>query len=165
MSACNTGDPGSILWVRKIPWRREWQPIPVFLLGESHEQRSERGGLPSMGLQRVRHDWATNTFLFFSVELRPQIIFYLCIKLDGASLVVKNPHANAGGAGMWIWSLGREDPLEEEMAAHSSILAWQILWTEEPGGLQSMGSHRVRHDWATEHAKRDDCIIMCVFPH
>ena len=45
-----------------------------------------------------------------------------------------------------VGSLGQEDPLEEEMAAHSSVLAWEILWTEEPGGLQSMGSHRVRHD-------------------
>ena len=41
---------------------------------------------------------------------------------------------------MWVQSLGQEDPLEEEMATHSSILAWKILWTEEPGGLQSMGS-------------------------
>ena len=48
----------------------------------------------------------------------------------------------------WVRSLGREDPLEKEMATHSSILAWQIPWMEEPGGLQSMGSQRVRHDWA-----------------
>ena len=43
-------------------------------------------------------------------------------------------------------SLGWEEPLEKEMATHSSILAWKIPWTEEPGGLQSMGSQRVRHD-------------------
>ena len=43
-------------------------------------------------------------------------------------------------------SLGWEDPLEKEMAIHSSIPAWEIPWTEEPGGLQSMGSQRVRHD-------------------
>ena len=42
--------------------------------------------------------------------------------------------------------LGREDPLEKEMATHSSILAWEIPWMEEPGGLQSTGSKRVRHD-------------------
>ena len=42
--------------------------------------------------------------------------------------------------------LGREDSLEKEMATHSSILAWEISWTEEPGGLQSMGSQEVRHD-------------------
>ena len=46
----------------------------------------------------------------------------------------------------WIQSLGREDPLEKEMATHSGIPAWRIPWTEEPGGLQSMGSQRLRHD-------------------
>ena len=45
----------------------------------------------------------------------------------------------------WVPSLGWEDPLEKEMATHSSTLAWKIPWTEEPGGLQSMGSQRVRH--------------------
>ena len=48
-----------------------------------------------------------------------------------------------------VKSLGWKDPLEEEMAIHSSILAWRIPWTEELGGLQSMGSQRVRHDWAS----------------
>ena len=42
----------------------------------------------------------------------------------------------------WVHSLGQNDPLEEEMATHSSILAWEILWTDEPGGLQSMGSQK-----------------------
>ena len=47
---------------------------------------------------------------------------------------------------MQVQSLGQEDPLEEEMESHSSILAWRIPWTEEPGGLESMESQRVRHD-------------------
>ena len=46
----------------------------------------------------------------------------------------------------WVQSLGQEDLLEKEMATHSSILAWKIPWTEEPGRLQSMGSQRVRHN-------------------
>ena len=46
----------------------------------------------------------------------------------------------------WVQSLGQEDPLEKGMATYSSILAWRIPWTEEPGRLQSMGSQRVRHD-------------------
>ena len=53
---------------------------------------------------------------------------------------------------MWesrVWSLGWEDPLEKEMAIHSRTIAWKIPWTEEPGRLQSMGSQRVGHDWAT----------------
>ena len=49
---------------------------------------------------------------------------------------------------MRVWSLGREDPLEKGMATHSSILAWRIPWTEEPGGLQSIGSQRVGHNWS-----------------
>ena len=49
----------------------------------------------------------------------------------------------------WVQSLGWEDPLEKEMATHSSTLAWRIPWTEGLGRLQSMGSQRVGHDWAT----------------
>ena len=48
-----------------------------------------------------------------------------------------------------VWSLGQEDPLEKEMATHSSILAWNIPWTEEPGKLQPMGLQRVWHDLTT----------------
>ena len=57
--------------------------------------------------------------------------------------LVKNPPAKQE---TWVRSLGWGDPLEKEMATHSSILAWRIPWTGEPGGLLSMGSHRVRHD-------------------
>ena len=50
----------------------------------------------------------------------------------------------------WVPSLGWDDPLEEGMATHSNILAWKVPWTEEPGGLQSMGLHRVGHNLATK---------------
>ena len=61
--------------------------------------------------------------------------------------MVKNLLANTADAGdIWVQSLGLEDPLEEEMATHSSILACGTLWTEEYGGLQSIGSQRGRHD-------------------
>ena len=50
--------------------------------------------------------------------------------------------------GTWVWSSGQEDPPEKGKVAYYSILAWRIPWIEEPGGLQSMGSQRVRHDWA-----------------
>ena len=62
------------------------------------------------------------------------------------ALVVKNLPVNAVDIKDWGSILGWEDPLEEEMATHSSILAWRIPWTEEPGRLQSIGSQRVRHD-------------------
>ena len=68
---------------------------------------------------------------------------------DGS--VVKNPPAVQEAQKTQVRSLGWEDPLEEEMATHSSILAWRIPCAEEPGRIQSMGSQRVRHDWATEH--------------
>ena len=61
-------------------------------------------------------------------------------------LVVKNLPANAGDTRDAVPSLGREDPLEEEMATHSSILAWRIPGTEKPSGLQSMGWQRVRQN-------------------
>ena len=63
---------------------------------------------------------------------------------------------------MQIKSLSWENLLEKELAAHSSILAWKIASTEEPGGPQSMGSQRVVHDWATEHA-HTDTVNFCVF--
>ena len=72
---------------------------------------------------------------------------YISEGFPGNSVVVKNPPANAGGETQ-VWSLGREDPREKEMATHSSSLAWKIPGTEEPGGLQFMGSQRVGHDWA-----------------
>ena len=59
------------------------------------------------------------------------------------ALVVKNPLANEGAIKDKGQSLDQEDPLEEGMVTHSSILAWRIPWTEEPGGLHSMGSQRV----------------------
>ena len=61
---------------------------------------------------------------------------------------------------MWVQSLGWEDPLEEEMASHSSILARRISWTEELGGLQSMGSQKIRHDWMTEHSSTHNCNLL-----
>ena len=60
-----------------------------------------------------------------------------------------------------VWSLGLEDPLEKGMATHSIILAWRILWTEEPGRLQSIGSQRIRLDWSQFSMHKD---IYCFIP-
>jgi len=70
---------------------------------------------------------------------------YIFIWASQAALVVKNPHANAGDIRDTGSILSQEDPLEKDMATHSSILAWRIAWTEELGRLQSMGLQRVRH--------------------
>ena len=64
----------------------------------------------------------------------------------GASLVAQMVKRLPAMQETWVRSVGSQDPLEEELAAHSSILAWRIPRTEEPGGLQSMGSRRVGHD-------------------
>ena len=97
------------------------------------------GRLQSMGSQRVRHDWATFTFTF---------------SLGGSDCkeLPATPET-------WVRSLGREGPLEKEMATRNSILAWKIPWTEEPGGLQSMGSHRIWHDQVTNTFT---LIFICV---
>ena len=68
---------------------------------------------------------------------------------------IKNPPAVQE---MLVPFLGREAPLEKEMATHSSILGWEIPWTEEPGGLQSMGLQRVGHDLVTKQQQQQDCL-------
>ena len=70
-----------------------------------------------------------------------------CTRGFSGGSAIKNPPAIQE---TWVWSLGKEDPLEKGMATHSSILAWEIPWTWEPGGLQSMGLPRVGIDLATE---------------
>ena len=82
----------------------------------------------------------------------PYLFFILCIPLlyhsfPGGS-EVKNPPAEVGDT--WVWSLGWEGPLEEEMATDSNNLSGRIPWREEPVGLQSTGSQRVEHIWASE---------------
>ena len=72
--------------------------------------------------------------------------------------MVKKPPSNTGDTRDVVQSLGLEDPLEEGLATYSSILAWRIPWTEGPGGLQSMGSHRVGRDLATK------TITLCPEP-
>ena len=61
-----------------------------------------------------------------------------------------------------VQSLGWDDSLEKEMATHSSTLAWRIPWREEPGGLQSMGSQRVEHDWATSRHNDNETMYWCI---
>ena len=107
-----------------LPWRIPWKEEP--------------GRLQSMGSQRVWHDWATS--------LRKVIVcalMFISVGFPGSSKSAKQKSQ--------VQSLGGEDPLEEGMAAHSSILALEIPWTQEPGGLQFIGSQRVGHDWATKH--------------
>ena len=106
--------------------------------------------------------------LWFGCAVLPVMRTHLCSRACSTggfpgSTVLKNLPAVQKTQETWVQSLGREDTLENEMAIHSRILAWKIPWTEEPGGLQSMGSQRVRHDWAHTRlagwagSRRDSC--------
>ena len=117
-------------WVQSLgredPWRRKWQPTPVFLPRESYGWRSLLGYI-SPWVAKSQTRLSDFTFITLSVVWSSQV-----------ALVVKKPSANAEDMEMWVWSLGWEDPLEEGVATHCNILAWRIPWTEEPGGLRSI---------------------------
>ena len=108
----------SIHWA--IGWMSEWM------------QQEGQGG--SNGQESLEVQWSRE--MGVSLELRK----------GRASLVAQSVKKLPAVRKTWVRSLGREDPLEEGMATHSSILAWRILKTKEPGGLQSIGSQRVGDD-------------------
>ena len=114
-------------------WRRKWQPTPVFLPGESQGRRSPVGYSP---WGRTELDLTER--LHFTSRIGKR---YSCGSME------KNLPAQQE---TWVRSLGQGDPLEKEIAMHCNILAWKIPWTEEPGRLESIGLHRVRHDWMTK---------------
>ena len=112
--------------------------------------------------------WATREVLFPISYLLVSFIFVLpshsfYYHPNGASLVAQTVQRLPTMQETRVWSLGWEDPPEKEIAAHSSILVWRIPWTEDPGGLQSMGSQRVRHDWATSLHLIENCRYL--LPH
>ena len=112
-----------------LPWRIPWT--------------GDRGGLQSMGSQRVL-DWATSIFnVYWKAVLKTSPVAQLVNYLPAMQEI------HVWSLDIQVPSLGQEDPLEEEMATHSSMLAWKIPWTEVPGGLKFIGSQRVGHDWTT----------------
>ena len=110
-------------WLDDITW--------VWVNSGSWWWTGKPGVLQSMGWQRVRCDWAT------------ELNWTWCLRGFPTDTSGKEPlPANAGDLIYGVWSLGQENPLEEEIATHFSILAWRIPWTEEPGRLQSKRSQR-----------------------
>ena len=105
--------------------------------------------------------------MYIQIICKTNIYVYIHICIYVVSLMVeqlKNPSVMQESPETWVWSLGQEDSLEKKMATHSSILAWKIPWTEEPGGLQYMGLQRVRHDWARgTHVYMN--IFRCMFSY
>ena len=89
-------------------------------------------------------------------------ILSLQYTIMGASLVAQRVKHLPTMRETWARSLGQEDPLEKEMATHSSILAWKIPWTEEPDRLQSMGSQRVGHNLATKQQTASQRYLVFV---
>ena len=98
------------------------------------------------------HPWAfhlTANALRSHEDLGPRILFGLGWTSNLASLAAQAVKKLPVRQETQVWSVGLEDPLDRGMATHSSILAWKTLWTEDPGRLQSTGSQRVGHAWAT----------------
>ena len=87
--------------------------------------------------------------------------FKFFFHLGWASLVAQTVKRLSAMQETWVRSLGWEDPLEKEMAAHSSILAWKIPWTVEPDRLPSMGLQRVGHDWVTSLFQNIEQSSLC----
>ena len=131
-------------------WRRQWQLTPILLPGKSHGQRSLVGCSPW-----AREESNTTEWLHFHFSLS-------CIG-NGNPLQCSCPENPRDGGAWWaaVYGVAKSwtwlsdftftfhfHALEKEMASHSSVLAWRIPGTGEPGGLLSMGSHRVRHDWS-----------------
>ena len=158
-------EPALLIWTKVLQGRAEETP---------HEHRmfsgtslSKPGRLQSSNITLSHftdlsegehgHNWKSlsatwlikSNWTIYLIKNRDFIIPNTCDQMwtnPNRAEMVKNLSA------MWetrVWSLGQEDTLQEELATHSSILVWRIPWTEEPGGLQSMGSQRVGHDWAT----------------
>ena len=126
-----------------------------------------------MGLQRVGHNWVINTLCTLGHPCSSAGKESTC-KTGDPGVIPGSGRSDGEGIGYplqyfgvslmaqpvknlpamqetWIWSLGWEDPLEKGMTTHSSILAWEIPWKEQPGWLQSIGLQRVGHYWATKH--------------
>ena len=123
-----------------LAWRIPWMEEP--------------GGLQSAGLQRVRQDSVTNDLKQWiskmNIQCKDEVVdLSLGISLSRkvrASPVAQTVKSLRAMQETRVQSLGQEDPLEKAMATHYSILAWRIPWTEESGGLQFIGSQRVRHN-------------------
>ena len=140
-------------WVGKTPWRRKWQPTPIFLPGEVRVWRSLEGCSP-WGHQRVGRDWESiNNNNYLGVlrwwQWQPTPVLSPGKSMDGGAwwAAVHGVAKSRTRLSDFPFTF-HFHALEKEMATHCSVLAWRIPGTAEPGGLPSMGSHRVGHDWS-----------------
>ena len=140
-----------------VPWPGiEPGPPALGMWSLNHWITSTFPALQSLELPASTITW-TNSLKWISIHMYKYIWLCACVlyvyiyanSFPGGRVVKNLP--TQGTQETWVWSLVREVPLEKEKATHSSILAWKIPWTEEPGSLQPMGLQRVRHDWAHRH--------------
>ena len=124
----NTGDLGSIPGSGRSPGEGNGYPLQHSCL-----EKSMNRGAWQATVTGITKSWTLNDLHFTSLP-------------RGASLVVQRVKCLPAMQETWVRSLGQEDPLEKEMATHSSTLAWKIPWTEKPGRLQSIGSRTVGHN-------------------
>ena len=117
---------------------RNWNGLDIKCIGRIWKNLQENGTF-----------W-TNTCMYIHAYIQACTCISVCLYIyRQASLVAQRLKCLPAMQETWVRSLGWEDPLEKEMATHSSILAWRIPGTEEPGGLQPTGLQRVGHDWVT----------------
>ena len=162
-------------WVMKIPWRRKWQLTPGFLPGKSCGQRSlakeSMGSQESDTVQWLHHHHhqmgiqeGIRNNLYFVKSLQYEFVFFLKYiysisdiqQSDSDTHTHTHTHTHTYVLSLqyrrcrrcrfdpWV----RKIPWGRKQQTHSSILAWEIPWTEKPGGLQSKGLQRVGHNWA-----------------
>ena len=138
----------SLMWDKNARKLDEIKFSGVKLSGYLNKERKKVGSIQAPLKKKL---------IYFSIYLNSFLTLFKCLqyiftyKYVVAQMVKNLPSVQE----TQVHSLGWEDPLEKEMTTHSSILAWRIPWTEEPGGLQSMGLQRVRHNWATKQPTKN----------
>ena len=113
----------------------------------------------------LRIEWPVNNWVISTIVLLFPLTVVFTHIYTPVSLVAQTVKNLPVMQETQVWSLGQEDPLEKEMAIHSTILAWRIPWTVQPGGQQSMGSQRVRDDWAMTSPLYTYNLILSVSPY
>ena len=139
-SACNARDPGSIPGSGKSPGKGNGIPLQYSCL----ENSMNRGAWQTTSACNVGPWFDSCAGKISWRRDRIHAVVFM------GSPCASDSEEFAAVQVTWIQSLGWEDPLEKEMASHSSILVWRIQWMEKPGRLQSMGSQRVGQDWLTD---------------
>ena len=124
----------------QFQWFWPMGSVAPWLVGSS--QTRDQTHVSCIGRQILNH-WITRGALFFIFLLEYNCFFFFLVGRCRASLIAQSVKNLPAMQGTQVRFLGRADPLQKEMATHSSILAWRILWMEEPGRLQSMGSQEL----------------------